>query len=179
MRKTLILMLLAACVAAMSGRTRFSKPTRPPKPDATVSAVGAADTLWQPRADAVGAYGFEKTLRSARESLYVTNNGPDSIVAIGFDVTYFDTAGRMIHRASHHLNPVIPGGETRLLEFPSFDRQGLYYYRLSPAPTRASRATPFDVAVKVNYIVKRNIPANEDSSDSGDGQGAGAPRATD
>lgn len=152
-RVIIVVALVAGLVAG--ARTPFSRPTKSPQKQSIIATESVApyDTVWMPPADSVGLYGFEKTLRSARESLYATNKSSNDIAGIGLEITYLDMQGRMLHKRLHELSVDIPPTETRLMEFVSFDRQGLYYYYLSPAPTRAQRATPFKVEASVRYIL--------------------------
>lgn len=150
-----ILLILSGLIAAEAA-TPFTKPVRGrgPKKEKPATALEAvADTIWSPSPDSVAVAGFEKTLRSNRESMYISNRSASSISELAVTITYYDMDGRMLHKTSHVVAEVIPSGETRLVDVPSFDRQGLYYYHLSPVPTRATRATPFRVAVEVLYLL--------------------------
>lgn len=150
----LLLLVLSVCVAG-NARTPFTKPVRPPRvqPSGDAAQVAPFDTVWQPAPSEIRVAGYEKTLRSTRESMYISNSTDAPVAGLGLEVTYYDTDGRMLHRASHDITADIPGGETRLVDIPSFDRQNLYYYYLSPVPPRASRATPFKTSVEVKYIL--------------------------
>ena len=156
--RALVIILTLVCAAAAGAATPFTKPARAKKPakNSPTSAVAplARDTVFAPPADSVAVAGYEKTLRSTRESMFVTNTTARPLEAMEIEVTYFDLSDRMLHRVSHDLSTEIPAGETRMIDVPSFDRQGLYYYHLSPVPRRAQSATPFKVAVQVKYIVQ-------------------------
>lgn len=140
----------------MCSGTPFSKPVKGrtsanrAEPSLTMTFN---DTVWSPERDIIVVSGFEKTLRSSRESMYVTNNSEYAMEGIGIEVSYLDISGRLLHKAVHDISVNIPAEETRMVDIASFDRQGLYYYHLSPAPKRAVRATPFKVTVNVLYIL--------------------------
>ncbi len=119
-------------------------------PAALHTAKAAADTVFAP--DSVTVAGFEKPLRAVRESMFVTNRTGRDIAGLAVDIVYLDMQGRMLHKATHRIDVSIPAGETRRVEITSFDRQGLFYYHLSPLPQRATRATPFKVNVSVKYV---------------------------
>lgn len=160
-RKGIFFRLIAGAfviVALLSG-TPFTKPVkygRTGKRSIEGKIDLPNDTFWSPPRDSVGVSGFEKTLRSSRESMYITNNTLSDVAGAGITITYNDMDGRMLHKVSHDIDVDIPYGETRMVDIPSFDRQGLYYYYLSPLPVRANRATPFKVDVEVKYIIRHN-----------------------
>lgn len=110
------------------------------------------DTVYAGVADSVSVSGFEKAQTATRESMMISNNGSADLVAVGIDISYLDMQGRMLHKASHHVAEIIPAAETRMVNVPSFDRQNLFYYHLSPMSRRAAQATPFDVKVEVKYV---------------------------
>lgn len=149
------------CIVVLTSGTPFTKPSRhgvSGRSRTETAPAAACDTIWAPPRDSVAVAGFEKTLRSTRESMYVTNYTSGPVEGIGIEITYTDMNDRMLHKASHHVGDGIPWGETRMIEVPSFDRQGLYYYHRSPVPQRTSQATPFKVRVAVLYIL---IPKTE------------------
>jgi len=157
-RAVILLVLLAMMLPALARKGKKPTPSRT-RTSAAVShrratEVATADTILFPAADSVTVAGYEKTLRSTTESMIITNHTASEVTALGLDITYLDMKGRMLHRVAQSVTPPsgIPSGESRMVSVPSFDRQGLFYYHLSPRPKRASRATPFKVAVKVSYI---------------------------
>lgn len=96
--------------------------------------------------------GFHKPLRSRRESVFATNNTPNDVAALILDITYTDTKGRTLHRQKRTVALDLPKGETRRLDFPSWDRQQVFYYSRSPEPPRAD-GTPFDVRCRVESLI--------------------------
>ncbi len=111
------------------------------------------DTIRGARCDSLLVSGFDKPLRAVRESMFVTNPTTVAVVGLGIEITYLDSRRRMLHKAVHEITCEIPPGETRRIEVRSFDRSGLFHYRLSPVPRGAVQATPFDVSVMVDYIL--------------------------
>lgn len=112
------------------------------------------DTLAAPSADSIAVDGFEKPLRSMRESMTVHNRTSRPVVAVGLDMVYTDLRGRMIHRGQHTVDAMIPAGESRRIDVPAFDSSASFYYRRSAKPRYTSHATPFDVAVTVTYVTQ-------------------------
>lgn len=139
------LVVLAAAVAASLGAV---SPLGRPVPRPSVP-----DTVWAPPADSLTLSGFEKPLRAKTETMFLTNNMAETVDYIDIEITYQDIDGRMLHKASYGIEMTVPPGETRIFEIPSFDRNQIYYYFLSPVPPRAE-ATPFRVAVDLRYAVK-------------------------
>ena len=45
--------------------------------------------------------GYEKTLRSNRETMFVTNLSEREIGGVWFGISYLPTSGRLLHKASH------------------------------------------------------------------------------
>lgn len=89
--------------------------------------------------------GYDKPLRSRRETIFATNASPDSLTisSLRISITYRDNRGRQLHHRSVWINTRIPPGQTRQLSFPSWDTQQSFYYRRSKQPR--SVATPYDI----------------------------------
>lgn len=150
--------LFVALTAFSALGRRYAKPGAPKARRTPAEAVAEAarlDTVAPAPADMAVA-GFEKTLAATRESMFVTNLTARPVEALGLRITYTDMAGAMLHTAVHDVEACIPPGETRMVSVPSFDRQKVFYYHLSPAPARARAATPFQVTVAVTYICHPN-----------------------
>ncbi len=96
--------------------------------------------------------GFHKPLRSRRESMFATNNTTRHVAALIINMTYTDTKGRTLHSQRRTVKVDLPGGETRRLDFPSWDRQQVFYYCRSAEPPRAD-GTPFDVRCRVDSLI--------------------------
>ncbi len=152
-RFILIALCFGAVLLSVAQRTTRRTPRRTAVAQ-TVERVAAApgDTITEPGADSVAVSGFEKPLRATRESMYVTNHSSRDITSLALEIEYLTTSGRQLHKREVDVTADIPAGETRMVEIASFDRQGLYHYRLTIPPKRAAQATPFDVRVKVKYI---------------------------
>lgn len=110
------------------------------------------DTITEKTADYLSIKGYDKPLRSSRESFFVVNTAGDSIDAFVVTITYFDTQGRMLHRRTQHINTLVPAGETRQISIRSWDTQKAFYYLRSSSSARAQQATPYDVDLSVDSI---------------------------
>ncbi len=147
---TITIVILAALSA--SGQ-RTTRPKLTLEAAQSSASASAGDTIREPD---IAISGFEKTLRSTRESLFATNYTSDTISAIAITIDYLDMNGRQLHRRSLTLTPPAPmaPGQTRQFEFKSWDSQRVWHYRLSLPPRTKGQATPFDVMVKVDYAIK-------------------------
>jgi hypothetical protein len=152
MKKIMMLSLTAGLLIPTSHGERKNSITGKLKPGNTpvvYATVEPFDTIVAN--NNVKFSGYEKTLRSLRETMFVTNTGNRIIEAVYFHITYFDSDGRQLHQASVHKSITIPVGETRKLDIPSWDRQCTFYYVGSPRP-RVS-AIPYSVAITPDTLL--------------------------
>lgn len=152
MRRLLAAMLCTVAIAAAGQHAlRRGKPRAQVQPAERVAAA-VADTC-VPMQGAVAVSGFDKTLRSMRESFFITNNAADSatLVWLRLTIDYRDGAGRQLHRRSVRLRCDVPAGQTRRADITAWDRQNVYYYKKSEPGRRViAAAAPFDVAIRVD-----------------------------
>ncbi|MCM1032755.1 MAG: hypothetical protein NC405_03265 [Odoribacter sp.] len=148
------ILLITASITATGQDLRRPSPSQNRRLTAAAPSTASTpcDSVILPAPDSVAVAGFEKSLKSTREMMFVTNNTVRRINSLGFEITYTDIDGHMLHKVIHELDTDIPPGETRRIDVRSFDSGGIYYYKLSPPGPRTLRATPFDVRVKVLYI---------------------------
>ncbi len=120
--------------------------------DSTARPTAAFDTVRNVGRDDLRLSGYDKTLNSRVESLFVSNRLDRDITEIELRITYSDLKGRMLHKAVRRIRAIVPAGETRRVEFPSWDRQNTFYYHKGRAP-RTRNVTPFKVTCEVlSYI---------------------------
>lgn len=159
------LTLCLTALFAVSAAATIDKTTRKGlKVDASAinhDVKTVADTLHGPITDSIYLAGYDKPLRSTRESLFVTNRSDRDIDGLVIETEYRDMAGRQLHKRTVTISCDIPAGETRRVDFRSWDRQQSFYYRLSPKPKR-SQATPYDVTCRTIGV----IVSNHDKTDS-------------
>ncbi len=123
-------------------------------PAAATVAPAPADTLPAAYADSLSISGFEKPLRSRHETFFVTNSSGSHVGSVEVEIDYRDLQGRQLHRAVHTVYCDLPPGQTRRLQVPAMDREGLMYYRLSPVPRGARHATPFDAVIRILTLTR-------------------------
>lgn len=152
MKRTLLIAIalcIFGCVCAR--RQNTTRPNLRPTP-----AEEQAETFDTIRADSlVVLSGYEKTLRSTRESLLITNLHPDTLTGIAVTIEYLDAQGRQLHKRAVEIPAEVPPTETRMAAFDSWDKQKVWYYTLS-APARPSApANPYTVSISIDYILLR------------------------
>lgn len=96
--------------------------------------------------DSIGFRGYDKPCNSRVETMLILNGSEAPVNGVEFCITYLDMKGRMLHRRNVYCNCDIPAGETRSIEFKSWDKQQTYYYHLSGEPRRS--AAPYRVEVE-------------------------------
>ena len=152
MKKIVTVILLAiAVVVAAQNTTRKSLKAGAAEP-AAAHAVVVFDTIVSPDMHLVDINGYDKPLRSRRETFFATNNGKQPVEIMVFTVKYKDTQGRLLHSRQGRVPVEIPAGETRQVSYKSWDEQQSFYYRNSTVPTRAQQATPYDITIGLDTL---------------------------
>lgn len=155
MKKLIVLILIALSFAMVAQRT--TRRGLHAKAEAAPAQVRPLyDTIVAPGADRIETRGYDKPLRSRRETFFATNTGNVPVHRIAFTISYFDTDRRMLHRASHNVAVDIPAGESRLVGVRSWDVQQTFYYVHSAVAHKSPSATPFDVAIAVDTLFVGN-----------------------
>lgn len=119
--------------------------------DPTPNRTAEADTI-VPSSGMVILSGYDKPLRSSRESIFVTNRSRRAISAITLRIVYSDTKERQLHSRDITIATHIPPGETRQLTFSSWDRQHAFYFHLTGKP-RTADGSPYTVRVTPLSVV--------------------------
>ena len=115
-------------------------------------AVAPADTILPPQTDGmVLLRGYDKPLRGSRETFHITSQTTRRIEAIGLEITYLDTSGRMLHIREAEVRLDLAPGRTLKATLPTWDTNRSYYYVRGPKP-RVSGVTPYDVSCRVLYV---------------------------
>lgn len=157
MYRILIMMTLLLGVAAVtSSQTQRTtrKGLRPATTDAVTNgrATVSCDTVFSSATDSLRISGFDKPLRSSRESMFITNNSHSTVTKIRLAIRYSDSRGRELHSRECTVDCMIPAGATRQVTIKTWDLQQSFYYRRSARPRRAD-ATPFDVTCDILYYL--------------------------
>ena len=138
-----LFLLAAACcpLGAEARRTRINFDTSACD---TIMTDDRAARLAAHYARYITLSGYSKTRNASKESILATNSGNETVIGITLEIEYLSTDGRQITRRKKTIPCNIPPGETRKLDFSTWDRQYVFYYHKSPAPHRA-QATPYTI----------------------------------
>lgn len=118
-------------------------------------AIEKADSVVIPDSAQVKLYGYDKPLRSRRETVFVSNNTDYDIQSLTITTQYVDGKGRQFHQSTRRIEAEIPSGSTRRIDYPSWDTQQSFYY-VGSKRARVS-GTPYQVRQTVDTIyVSRN-----------------------
>lgn len=156
-RRPLRALAATLCAAALTASAlapvqRTSRGRLRPAPAPKTETPAPFDTLRSGCADAVVLTGYDKPLASAREALFVTNRLASPLVRVYLTITYLDERRRTLHARSVAVTADVPPGETRRIEFPTWDTQHTFYYRHGRVPS-AQRVTPYDVSCTVDSLI--------------------------
>lgn len=154
MRTVLLICTLLCTATTMAQHTTRRHALRPETPVAERISMPFADTVAYTESTSVPVRlsGFDKALSSHRESFFVENKLDSAdIVWLSLTIDYLDTSGRQLHRRRARFRCDIPAGETRRIDIPTWDKQGVYYYRKSEPRRRVqASAAPFEVSISVD-----------------------------
>lgn len=151
--KTLPLVLAALVALSAAGQRTTRRNLRTADTTSAETAAPSLRPLAEPSADVFRISGYDKPLRSRRETFFASNHDSGGRVSrVALTITYLDVSGRMLHSRSVSVPCDIPQGETRNLSIPSWDTQQSFYFVRSTVPTRAAQATPYDVKIAVDTL---------------------------
>lgn len=155
MRKITVLFVILCSLWVYADKTtrRGLKVAAPAKTEARSDA--AADTV-VPSPGMVELSGYDKPLRSNKESIYITNATRRRLLETVVEISYFDNSGRLLHKREVRIKTNVPAGETRQATFSSWDKQRTMFYHRSGKP-RTADGTPYRikaVAKSAVYAVK-------------------------
>ena len=89
-----VLMLASAAFGQRTTRHKLRPATAASAADASADMV-QLDTIVAPEPRMLGVNGYDKPLRSRRETFFVTNNSDAELASIAFTITYYDTSRRI------------------------------------------------------------------------------------
>lgn len=152
MRVALLILLVITSVCAANCRRTTRRGLRP-EPVVPSEAVVEGDSVDVAEGDFTLA-GFEKPLRSRRESFFVTNNTDRDIISLCVRLIYYDLDDRMLDTRTVDAAVDVAPGETSRVYIRAWDLQDVFYYYRSARP-RSGVATPFKVSVTVTGAVAK------------------------
>ena len=107
--------------------------------------------------------GYDKPLRSSKETFFISNHTAYNILGIRLNIEYIDLKGRTLHQNQHHISLSIPTGATRQAFIKSWDVQKSFYYKHSSKP-RIADGTPYDIRYQIISIDVQKDSNNKASS---------------
>lgn len=152
MRIALLILLVITSVCAADCRRTTRRGLRP-EPVVPSETVAEGDSVDVAEGDFTLA-GFEKPLRSRRESFFVTNNTDRDIISLRVRLIYYDLDDRMLDTRTVDAAVDVAPGETSRVYIRAWDLQDVFYYYRSARP-RSGVATPFKVSVTVTGAVAK------------------------
>lgn len=149
---------LLAMACAISGIARRQRTTRSGLTERVQYTYQASDTLAANPDSLITFSGYDKTLRSHKETILAFNGSKDTVTALTIMITYLDMQGHQLHVRRVTLHQPLPPGERRMFTFASWDKQNSYYFhRSEPGRLRYQSVTPYRVKVKAlrAYIARK------------------------
>lgn len=93
--------------------------------------------------DQISFAGYDKPANSKVETFHITNHTDRVMTGLNMYVEYRDLKGRQLHKRFLRMSCMIPPGETRMAEIPSWDHQKSFRFVSSQDAKRP--ATPYTV----------------------------------
>lgn len=141
----LVFLAVAATKVEAKGQRR-QKTTRPRLERIATTPEAMSDSATRALLDSISFAGYDKPLRSTRETMFVTNSSARRLTRLWFTIKYSDMSNRELHSADIELGVDIPPGATRQISFPSWDKQLAFVFHRSARSSR-SRGTPYTIAL--------------------------------
>lgn len=146
--------MLTASAISLSAQRTTRKNLRP-LPAAAQTENTGFDTIVNINPDDILLTGYDKPLRSNKETIFVTNHTDRRILSITLRIDYSDMKGRQLHSRETTVNCDIPPHQTRQLTFRSWDAQQSFVYHRSQRPRRAD-FSPYDIRTAICRYVAAN-----------------------
>ena len=148
--------IIAAMIAAALMSADIAADTRTTRRNLKASGekqVTADISRLTPANDSITVNGYDKPLRSTRETLFVTNRSGSAVNMVSVTITYLSVNGEMFHRRSVNLSCHIPPGETRQIAFRAWDMQQAYYHHTTRVTPRSPKAIPYRAEITVDGAI--------------------------
>lgn len=110
------------------------------------------DTIRTISRDDIQLSGYDKPLRTSRETILVTNSTAQPVGGLAVTIKYMDMQGRQLHERTDTVMAEIPGCATRMVHLSTWDSQHSYYYHRGQRP-RTAGVTPYDISARVSFIL--------------------------
>ena len=128
--------------------TKLNAPTNSLKKKAERHKSSTADKSAREKiAGKLNFMGYDKKTSAAKETFFVDNGSDISLSGLDLEISYFNSAGKLIHKRKVEINEYFPAKETRKVDIPSWDTQKSYHYVNSVPGGKGS--VPYTVRFKV------------------------------
>ena len=91
--------------------------------------------------------GYDKKAGASKETFFIENSSDLNLTGLDLEISYYNKAGKLIHKRKVEVTQSIPSKETRMVDIPSWDTQKSYHYINSTPSSKGS--TPYSVRFKV------------------------------
>lgn len=152
MRKFALIILLILSVVTLQAR-KVQKTTRKVRSVTTENSVQADTITVQPQD--ITFKGYDKPLKSARETVIATSHLSYCISDMEVSITYNDMQGRSLHQRTLWVNADLKPRKSQLITFPSWDVQKSFFYHRGQQP-RTPNVTPYDIRLRVLRVIKQD-----------------------
>lgn len=146
----LIAIALATAIEAYGRKQRTTRGNVSRRSLPAETAAAPTDTFFIPDSCEVSLYGYDKPLRSRRETVFVTNMTERNITGVSVTTQYVDGKGRRFHETKRRIKVAVPAGGTRKADYPSWDTQQSFYYIGSRR--QRTQGTPYSVRQSVDTV---------------------------
>ena len=155
---------LAAAMAiftALSGADARKVSTRLRAPESSKSKISSSlktyphhATEFERVSENLTFMAYDKRAGADKETFFVDNGSSSDLSLIEVEISYFNVAGKQIHKRTVELSQTFPAKETRKVDIKTWDTQKSFHYINSTASSKGS--TPYTVRFKViSYTPKK------------------------
>lgn len=96
---------------------------------------------------------YDKRSSADKETFFVDNGSDKTLSSIELEISYFNAAGKLIHKRSVTINDIFPARETHKVDIKSWDTQKSFHY-INSVPSK-NGSTPYTVKFKVLSFVRK------------------------
>lgn len=90
---------------------------------------------------------YDKRAGADRETFFLDNGSKVDLKAIEIEITYFNSAGKQIHKRNVEIEQSFPSNETRRIDIKTWDSQKSYHY-INSVPS-AKGSSPYTVKFRI------------------------------
>ena len=90
---------------------------------------------------------YDKRTSADKETFFVDNGSTKALKSLELEITYFNTAGKQIHKRTVEISQDFPAKETRKVDIKTWDGQKSFHY-VNSIPSK-NGSTPYTVKFRV------------------------------